>query len=66
MPIPFYSFRKLTHAIWHCQHHIIWVPKYHFRILEDEISKEVGTWNLKSDGSYLSVNPYPRKGAEGC
>ena len=34
-------FRKLTHCIWHCQYHIVWVPKYRFRILEDELAQEV-------------------------
>ena len=26
-------FRKLSHTIWHCQYHIVWVPKYRFRVL---------------------------------
>src|SRR5512137_1237678 len=26
-------FRKLSHTIWHCQYHIIRVPKYRYRIL---------------------------------
>jgi len=26
-------FRKLSHTIWHCQYHVVWVPKYRFRIL---------------------------------
>lgn len=26
-------FRKLSHTIWHCQYHIVWVPKYRFRLL---------------------------------
>ena len=26
-------FRRLSHTIWHCQYHIVWVPKYRFRIL---------------------------------
>jgi len=26
-------FRKLSHTIWHCQYHIVWVPKYRYRIL---------------------------------
>jgi len=26
-------FRKLSHSIWHCQYHIVWVPKYRYRIL---------------------------------
>jgi putative transposase len=31
-------FRKLSHTIWHCRYHILWVPKYRFRIL---------TWAVK-------------------
>ncbi|RZB34599.1 MAG: putative transposase [Desulfobacteraceae bacterium Eth-SRB1] len=34
-------FRKLSQTLWHCQHHIIWCPKYRFRVLEGEIKKEV-------------------------
>jgi putative transposase len=34
-------FRKLTQTIWHCQYHIVWVPKYRFRILEGKVAKEV-------------------------
>ena len=34
-------FRKLTHAIWHCQYHIVWVPKYRYRILTGSLSYEV-------------------------
>ncbi|MFQ5900548.1 MAG: IS200/IS605 family transposase, partial [Thermodesulfobacteriota bacterium] len=34
-------FRKLTQTIWHCQYHILWVPKYRLRILEGEIATEV-------------------------
>ena len=26
-------FRKLSHTIWHCQYHIVWVPKYGYRVL---------------------------------
>jgi len=36
-------FRKLTHAIWHCQYHMVWVPKYRYRVLEGEIGLEVRT-----------------------
>lgn len=32
-------FRKLSHTIWHCQYHIVWVPKYRFRILVDGIKE---------------------------
>ncbi len=34
-------FRKLSQTIWHCQYHIVWVPKYRYRVLTDEIAREV-------------------------
>ncbi len=34
-------FRKLSHTIWHCQYHIVWVPKYRFRILAGRVASEV-------------------------
>ena len=34
-------FRKLSQTIWHCQYHIVWVPKYRYRVLTDKISEEV-------------------------
>ncbi len=34
-------FRKLSQTIWHCQYHVVWVPKYRFRILTGEIAEEV-------------------------
>ena len=34
-------FRKLSQTIWHCQYHIVWVPKYRFRILSGKVAKEV-------------------------
>ena len=34
-------FNKLSHVIWHCQYHIVWVPKYRFRILTDAVGREV-------------------------
>ena len=34
-------FRKLSQTLWHCQYHIVWVPKYRFRVLSGEIAKEV-------------------------
>lgn len=35
-------FSKLSHVIWHCQYHIIWVPKYRYRILRDRVAYELG------------------------
>ena len=34
-------FRKLSHVIWHCQYHIVWVPKYRYRVLKDRIGFEI-------------------------
>ena len=34
-------FQKLSHTIWHCQYHIVWVPKYRYRILEGKVAIEV-------------------------
>src|SRR3974390_2969393 len=36
-------FRKLSQTIWHCQYHIVWVPKYRFRVLRGAIAEEVAT-----------------------
>jgi len=34
-------FKKLSHTLWHCQYHIVWVPKYRFRVLTGRIGEEV-------------------------
>ena len=34
-------FRKLSHTIWHCQYHIVFVPKYRLRILTGKVADEV-------------------------
>lgn len=34
--------------------------------MELQLNDKVSAWNLQPDGSYLPVNPHPRKGAEGC
>ena len=34
-------FRKLSHTIWHCQYHLVWTPKYRYRILEGDVAREV-------------------------
>ena len=34
-------FRKLSHAIWHCKYHIVWVPKYRYRVLQGVVRQEV-------------------------
>ena len=34
-------FRKLSQTVWHCQYHIVWCPKYRFRVLKGDIKREV-------------------------
>lgn len=34
-------FRKLSHTIWHCQYHSVWVPKYRYRILTGRVAEAV-------------------------
>ena len=35
------QFNKLAHAVWQCKYHIIWCPKYRFRILEGELGRSL-------------------------
>ena len=34
-------FEKLSHVLWHCKYHIVWVPKYRYRILDGQVKIEV-------------------------
>lgn len=34
-------FKRLSHAVWYCLYHIVWTPKYRYRILKGEIKQEV-------------------------
>ena len=34
-------FRKLSKTIWYCQYHIVWVPKYRYRVLTRKVGQEV-------------------------
>ena len=58
-------FSKLSHVIWHCQYHIVWVPKYRYRILTDKVGYEVSKTirihaeRLGCELVELSVQPDP-------
>ena len=41
-------FRKLSHAIWYCQYHMVWVPKYRYRVLTAPVGKELWLFRLFS------------------
>ena len=34
-------FRKLAQTVWHCQYHLVFVPKYRFKIFEGQIATKV-------------------------
>lgn len=34
-------FQKLAHVIWHCQFHIVFVPKYRYRVLTGDLGRFV-------------------------
>ncbi|WP_426576264.1 IS200/IS605 family transposase [Xenorhabdus stockiae] len=34
-------FKKASHVLWCCQYHIVWTPKYRFRILKNNVGREV-------------------------
>jgi len=34
-------FLKLLQTIWHCQYHIVWVPKYRYKILTSKLDQKV-------------------------
>ena len=36
-------FEKLSQTLWHCQYHIVWVPKYRYRVLRDKIAQEISS-----------------------
>ena len=35
------DFKRLAHAVWQCKYHIVWCPKYRFRILKGEAEESV-------------------------
>ena len=35
------TYRKLSHSIYYCVYHIVWTPKYGFRIMRDIIADMV-------------------------
>ena len=35
------DFKKLAHAVWQCKYHLVWCPKYRYRILKGEVGESV-------------------------
>ena len=43
------KYKKLSHVVYKCEYHIVWAPKYRFRILTGEIKKLVEASQQKAD-----------------
>jgi len=35
------KYRKLSHTMYKCEYHIVWTPKYRYRILKKELASEL-------------------------
>ena len=68
-------FRKLSHVLWSCTYHLIFVPKYRYRVLKGDIGKfvyksiyaqteragcEVVELNVQADHCHLLVKVPPK------
>ena len=68
-------FQKLSHVLWYCQYHIVFVPKYRYRVLTGEVGKcvyksiytqteragcEVVELNVQPDHVHLLVKVPPK------
>jgi len=48
------KYRKLSHSIYYCVYHIVWLPKYRYRVLEGGI-KEYVEQEIKKLSEYKEV-----------
>lgn len=51
------QFRKLSHSLWQCKYHIVFCPKYRYRIFKDEIRQATtqGIYRLCSQKDKVEV-----------
>ena len=69
------KYRKLSHVVYKCDYHIVWVPKYRFKILTGAIKElvesdirmlcewkgcEIGEMNVQPDHIHLVVSIPPK------
>ena len=69
------KYKKLSHVVYKCDYHIVWVPKYRFRILTGEVKQlveddirmlcewrkcEIQEMSVQSDHIHLVVSIPPR------
>ena len=34
-------YRKMSHTVWFCEYHIVWIPKYRYRIMQGKLKEEM-------------------------
>ena len=34
-------FKRMSHAIWHCEYHIVWTRKYRYRVMQEKVKEQV-------------------------
>ena len=34
-------FKRMSHTIWQCEYHIVWTPKYRYRVMQGKVKEEV-------------------------
>lgn len=69
------KYKKLSHVVYKCEYHIVWVPKYHLRILKgaikdlvDSDTRMIFEWkscdvrepNVQEDHIHLLVSVLPK------
>ena len=69
------DFQKLAHSIWQCKYHVVWCPKYRFRVLTgdigrrtDELIRQLCAWrkvgvleaNVQADPVHLVLSIPPK------
>ena len=34
-------FKRMSHTVWFCEYHIVWIPKYRYKVLEGKLKDEI-------------------------
>jgi putative transposase len=70
------KYRKLSHTVYHCNYHVIFTPKYRYRILEGKVKEildqkirqvcewyevEIEEMNIQSDHIHLVLSIPPKR-----
>ena len=48
------QFMKLAHSLYECKYHVVFCPKYRYKILQEEVAKYI-IRNLKTQNDLLTT-----------